>query len=450
MKQLNIFQPTDQDGDQAFAPLAERMRPTTIEEFVGQEHLLGAGKILDRLLRLEQLQSLILWGPPGCGKTTLAKLVAKHTGAHLIALSAVMAGTKEIRAAVETAHGAWMREKKRTWLFMDEIHRLNKAQQDTLLPHVERGTLLLLGATTENPSFEVIRPLLSRAQVLVLQPLSDPELRLIVERAMTDRERGLGRYPGRLNDDARSHLLAAAGGDARVVLNALEVAVMTTPPGADGARVVDLDAVEQALQRRAVHYDKAGEEHFNLISALHKSLRGSDPDAGLYWLARMLEAGEDPLYLVRRLVRFAGEDVGLADPNAVVQALSAQQAYHFLGSPEGDLALAQAVVYLALAPKSNAIYTAFGEVRALARITGAEAVPAHIRNAPTALLKGLGYGKDYRYPHDDPSGWIPETYLPERIVGSTFYQPTPRGWEGRFKELLERRRQILKDRHGKV
>ena len=450
MKQLNIFQPTDQDGDQAFAPLAERVRPTTVEEFVGQEHLLGAGKILDRLLRLEQLQSLILWGPPGCGKTTLARLVARHTGAHLISLSAVMAGTKEIRAAVETAQSAWMREKKRTWLFMDEIHRLNKAQQDTLLPHVERGTLLLLGATTENPSFEVIRPLLSRAQVLVLQPLGDRELRLIIERAMTDRERGLGRYPGRLNDDARSHLLAAAGGDARVVLNALEVAVMTTPPGADGARVVDLDAVEQALQRRAVHYDKAGEEHFNLISALHKSLRGSDPDAGLYWLARMLEAGEDPLYLVRRLVRFAGEDVGLADPNAVVQALSAQQAYHFLGSPEGDLALAQAVVYLALAPKSNAIYTAFGEARALARITGAEAVPAHIRNAPTALLKELGYGKDYRYPHDDPSGWIPETYLPERIVDSTFYQPTPRGWEGRFKELLERRRQILKDRHGKV
>ncbi len=450
MKQLNIFQPSDPDPGQGFAPLAERMRPSAIEEFVGQEQLLGAGKILQRLLRSDQLQSLILWGPPGCGKTTLARLVARHTGAHLISLSAVMAGTKEIRAAVETAQGFWVREKKRTWLFMDEIHRLNKAQQDTLLPHVERGTLLLLGATTENPSFEVIRPLLSRAQVLVLEPLTERDLTVIIDRALGDPERGLGRYPARLSAEARAYLLAAAGGDARVVLNALEVAVMTTPPGDDGTRLVGLDAMEEALQRRAVHYDKAGEEHFNLISALHKSLRGSDPDAGLYWLARMLEGGEDPLYVARRLVRFACEDVGLADPHALVQTLSAQQAYHFLGSPEGDLALAQAVVYLALAPKSNAVYTAFGEARTLARATGFEGVPLHIRNAPTALLKDLGYGQNYRYPHEDPSGWIPETYLPERIIGTVFYQPTPRGWEGRFKELLERRRQLLKERHNKV
>jgi putative ATPase len=450
MKQLNIFQPTDPDAGQAFAPLAERMRPASIEDFVGQEHLLGTGKILNRLLRSDQVPSLIFWGPPGCGKTTLARLVAAHTGGHLIPLSAVMAGTKEIRAAVETAQSIWVREKKRTWLFMDEIHRLNKAQQDTLLPHVERGTLLLLGATTENPSFEVIRPLLSRAQVLVLEPLGEGELGLILDRALGDPLHGLGQYPARLDESGRSHLLAASGGDARVILNALEVAVMTTPPGADGVRSVDLDAVEQALQRRAVHYDKAGEEHFNLISALHKSLRGSDADAGLYWLARMLEAGEDPLYVVRRLVRFACEDVGLADPDALTRALDAQQAYHFLGSPEGDLALAQAVVYLALAPKSNAIYTAFGEARALARITGAEGVPKHIRNAPTALLKELGYGKDYRYPHDDPSGWVAETYLPARIVGSVFYQPTPRGWEGKFKGLLERRRQLLKERPRKV
>jgi putative ATPase len=449
MKQLSIFQATQQAVGGAFAPLAERMRPAGVEEFVGQEHLLGAGKILERLLRAEQLQSLILWGPPGCGKTTLARLVAGHSGGHLVSLSAVMAGTKEIRAAVETAQSVWVREKKRTWLFMDEIHRLNKAQQDTLLPHVERGTLLLLGATTENPSFEVIRPLLSRTKVLVLEPLGDRELSLIIDRALSDPARGLGQYPARLEDDARTHLLAASGGDARVVLNALEVAVMTTPPGADGVRVVDLEAVEQALQRRAVHYDKAGEEHFNLISALHKSLRGSDPDAGLYWLARMLEAGEDPLYVVRRLVRFASEDVGLADPNALVQALGAQQAYHFLGSPEGDLALAQAVVYLALAPKSNALYTAFGEARKMAGVTGAESVPLHIRNAPTALLKELGYGTQYRYPHDDPGGWVPETYLPERIVGSVFYRPTPRGWEGSCKELLERRRQLVKERHSK-
>ena len=444
MKQLDLFHTTEPDRDGVFAPLAERMRPTDLDEFAGQKHLLAAGKILDRVLRSEQFQSLIFWGPPGCGKTTLARLVARRTGAHLISLSAVMAGTKEIRAAVETAQSIWVQERKRTWLFMDEIHRLNKAQQDTLLPHVERGTILLLGATTENPSFEVIRPLLSRAQVLVLEPLGDPELRFVMDRALTDVERGLGRYPARVNEDACRHLLAAAGGDARIVLNTLELAVMSTTPGADGVRIVDLDTVEQALQRRAIHYDKGGEEHFNLISALHKSLRGSDPDAGLYWLARMLAAGEDPIYVARRLVRFASEDVGLADPQALTQTLSAQQAYHLLGSPEGELALAQAVVYLALAPKSNAVYTAFGESTALARVTGTEKVPLHIRNAPTTLLKELGYGRDYRYPHDDPSGWVPDTYLPERIVGTIFYRPTPRGWEGRFKGLLERRRQQIK------
>jgi putative ATPase len=442
MKQLNLFQVRAQKEAGAFAPLPERMRPATLEEFVGQAHLLDPGKILARLLSSEQSPSLIFWGPPGCGKTTLARLVAAHAQAHLISLSAVMAGTKEIRAAVETAHDVWVREKKRTWLFMDEIHRLNKAQQDSLLPHVEHGTVLLLGATTENPSFEVIRPLLSRAQVLVLGPLGENELRIIIERALQDRERGLGQYPASLTEEAQTYLIAAAGGDARIALNALEVAVMTTPPSTTGERLIDLDAVQQALQRKAVHYDKAGEEHFNIISALHKSLRGSDPDAGLYWLARMLEAGEDPLYIVRRLVRFASEDVGLADPLALAQTISVQQAYHFLGSPEGDLALAQAVVYLALAPKSNAIYTALGEARALAQKTGAEGVPLHIRNAPTDLLKKLGYGKSYRYPHEDPSGWIPETYLPERLGGSVFYHPTARGWEGKFRQLLERRREL--------
>jgi putative ATPase len=443
MKQLNMFQAQSQRDAGFYAPLAERMRPTTLEQFVGQTHLLGPGKILARLLHSEQPQSLILWGPPGCGKTTLARLVAAHTRAHLIALSAVLAGTKEIRAAVETAREVWVREKKRTWLFMDEIHRLNKAQQDSLLPHVEQGTLLFLGATTENPSFEVIRPLLSRAQVLVLKPLGEDELRVIVDRALKDRERGLGNTPATLSDEARVYLIGAVGGDARVALNALEVAVTTTPPAATGERLIDLDGVQTALQRKAVHYDKAGEEHFNLISALHKSLRGSDPDAGLYWLARILEAGEDPMYIARRLVRFAAEDVGLADPLALAQTISAQQAYHFLGSPEGDLALAQAVVYLALAPKSNAIYTAFGEARALAQKTGAEGVPVHIRNAPTALLKELGYGKSYRYPHDDPSGWVAEIYLPERLVGSIFYRPTPRGWEGKLRQMLERRRELV-------
>jgi putative ATPase len=441
MKQLGLFQQDKQQQGAPQAPLAERMRPQGLEEFVGQEHLLAPGKILSRILTSGQPHSLILWGPPGCGKTTLARLIAQHSGGHLISLSAVMAGTREIRAAVEEAQANWHRDRKRTWLLMDEIHRLNKAQQDSLLPHVERGTLLLLGATTENPSFEVIRPLLSRARVAVLEPLGEEELRTILERALKDKDRGLGKYATRLTAAGTGHLIAGSGGDARVLLNALETAVLTTVPDQGGSREIDVSAVEQALQRKAVHYDKGGEEHFNLISALHKSLRGSDPDAGLYWLARMLEAGEDPLYIARRLVRFASEDVGLADPSALLQTMAAQQAFHFLGSPEGDLALAQAVVYLALAPKSNTVYSAFGEARAVARETGAEGVPLHLRNAPTPLLEELGYGCRYQYPHDDPRGWIAENYLPERLLGRTFFRPSARGWEGSFREELERRRE---------
>jgi putative ATPase len=356
-----------------------------------------------------------------------------------------MAGTREIRAAVEEAQFTWAREKRRTWLFMDEIHRLNKAQQDTLLPHVENGTLLLLGATTENPSFEVIRPLLSRAKVLVLEPLGEEELCTIVRCALEDGERGLGSTPARLTEEAELFLFSATGGDARVVLNALEVAVLTTPPHPDESiRVVDLEAVQEALQNRAVHYDKGGEEHFNLISALHKSLRGSDPDASLYWLARMLQGGEDPLYIGRRLVRVASEDVGLADPFALVQAIHAVRSYELLGSPEGELALAQAVVYLSLAPKSNAVDVAFGKAREMAAKTGAAAVPFHIRNAPTRLMKDLGYGRDYRFPHDDPAGWVPETYLPDALVGTVFYEPTPRGWEGKCRRFLEEHRERVK------
>ena len=447
MRQQKLFEAINREERAANAPLAERMRPRTLDDFVGQGHLLGPGKILDRLLRNQRLQSVIFWGPPGSGKTTLAGIVARHTNAHLIALSAVMAGTREIRAAVEDARSVWNNSKRRTWLFMDEIHRLNKAQQDTLLPHVENGTVLLLGATTENPSFEVIRPLLSRCQVLVLEPLSENDLHLIVERTLKDEERGLGRYPAQLTKEAKEYLFAASGGDARVVLNALEVAVLTTAPDRESVRVVDLEVMRESLQRKAVHYDKAGEEHFNLISALHKSVRGSDPDAALYWLARMLEAGEDPLYIARRLVRMASEDVGLADPFALVQALSALESYQFLGSPEGDLALAQAAAYLALAPKSNTIYEAFGKARDMAAKTGSAPVPLHIRNAPTSLLKELGYGREYRYPHDDPSGWVPETYLPDSLVGTVFYEPTRRGWEGKWKELLaQRRRQVGKER----
>ncbi|MHC1743516.1 MAG: replication-associated recombination protein A [Syntrophobacteraceae bacterium] len=444
MRQLNVFQQNAKEKAQAFAPLAERMRPDDLERFVGQAHLLGPGKILDRMLRNRQYQSMILWGPPGCGKTTLAGIIASRSGAHLIALSAVMAGTKEIRAAVEEARFVWAKEKRRTWLFMDEVHRLNKAQQDVLLPHVEAGTILLLGATTENPSFEVIRPLLSRSQVLVLEPLGELELRLILEAALQDRERGLAAYPARVTAEAEAFLFAACGGDARVLLNGLEVAVLTTPPEAEtGVRVIDLEAMREAMHRRAVHYDKAGEEHFNLISAFHKSLRGSDPDAALYWLARMLDAGEEPRYIARRLVRAASEDVGLADPFALIEANAALQAYDFLGSPEGELALAQATVYISLAPKSNALDAGFGKASEAARKSGMAPVPLHLRNAPTALMKRIGYGSDYQYAHDDPRGWVPDTYLPEDLVGSVYYEPTSRGWEGKWRQtLLERREEV--------
>jgi putative ATPase len=445
MDQLNIFENRSDPATGGQAPLAERMRPHTLAEFIGQSHLLGPGKILDRIIRNLHFHSLILWGPPGCGKTTLAKIVATHTQSFLISLSAVMAGSKEIRAAVQEAKEVLAKRKIRTWLFMDEIHRLNKAQQDTLLPHVENGTILLLGATTENPSFEVIAPLLSRAQVAVLEPLGEADLRKIVDRALSDRERGLGNFPAYLSEEALDYLLAASGGDARIILNALEIGVLTTPPNSEGIRNLDLQGAKEALLRKAVHYDKAGEGHFNLISALHKSVRGSDPDAALYWLARMLDGGEDPLYLARRIVRMASEDIGLADPAALVQAINAFQAYHFLGSPEGELALAQAVVYLCLAPKSNSLYTAFGRARDAAKNSGAARVPLHLRNAPTGLMKKLGYGKEYKYAHDYEEGWVPEVYLPSELAGAVFYHPKSAGWEGSFKKLLDRRRAVSKE-----
>ena len=445
MDQLNIFHKQSEDDLKGRAPLAERMRPDSLEKFIGQGHLLGPGKILDRLLRNRQLQSLIFWGPPGCGKTTLARIIATHTGSALIYLSAVMAGSKEIRAAVQEAKDTLVKRKIRTWLFMDEIHRLNKAQQDTLLPHVENGTILLLGATTENPSFEIIRPLLSRAQVVVLEPLGEIELKLIVEMALSDTEKGLGKWPARLTRDAEGYLLAASGGDARIILNALETAVLTTAPDAQGTRIIDIETAKEALLRKSVHYDKAGEEHFNLISALHKSVRGSDPDAALYWFSRMLDAGEDPLYLARRLIRMASEDIGLADPFALVETVNAFQVYHFLGSPEGELALAQAVVYLCLAPKSNSVYTAFGKAKGLAKDTGRFGVPVHLRNAPTGLLKELGYGKDYKYAHDFEGAWVPENYMPEELAGTHLYDPKPVGWEGRCREQLGERRKKVDD-----
>ncbi len=433
------YRPASPDGPTMSAPLAERMRPRTLEEFVGQRHLLGEGKILHRLLSGSLFQSLILWGPPGCGKTTLARLIAARTQGHLMALSAVTAGTKDIREAVDEARRVFAASRKRSWLFMDEIHRLNKAQQDVLLPHVEKGTVSLLGATTENPSFEIIRPLLSRCHVLVLESLTPEDLKTVIERALTDAERGLGLLRPVVSDEALRLLVEAAGGDARVALNLLETAVLSTPPDANGIRRVEASTVVDVMERPP-HYDKSGEEHYNLISAFHKSLRGSDPDAALYWYTRMLQAGEDPLYIGRRLVVAASEDVGLADPFALVLAMNAYRAYELLGSPEGELHLAQAVVYVSLAPKSNSVYKALTAARDTARKTPFDPVPFHLRNAPTALLKELGYGRAYRYPHDDPEGWVPEMYFPEALAGTVFYEPTPRGWEGKWREALARRR----------
>ncbi len=452
-EQINLFQRLDQKGAREKAPLAERVRPNCLEEFVGQEHLTKPGKLIHRLIKNNQLQSVILWGPPGCGKTTLARIIASETQTHFIALSAVMAGTREIRAATEEARTQWVKQKSRTWLFLDEIHRLNKAQQDLLLPHVENGTFYLLGATTENPSFEVIRPLLSRAQVLVLEPLGGHHLESIMERVLNDKERGLGNTPARLTEEAKQYLVVASGGDARVLLNCLEMAVVTTPPqkGETGERIIDVEIMKASLCRSAVHYDKSGEEHFNLISALHKSIRGSDPDAALYWLARMLNGGEDPIYIARRLMRMASEDVGLADPFALLEVNAALQAYQLMGSPEGDLALAQAAVYLALAPKSNALYKAFGHARSVASRTGAFPVPLHLRNAPTGLMKNLGHGKDYQYPHDHASGWVPERYFPDSLETVYFFDPVSRGWEGKFRDIIaQRRRTVESKRNNKI
>ena len=442
--QLNMFENPGGGEPGGQAPLAERMRPRELGEFIGQSHLLGPGRILDRLLQHRRFHSLILWGPPGCGKTTLAKIIAEHTESHIISLSAVMAGAREIRAAVQEAKEVFAKRKMGTWLLMDEIHRLNKAQQDTLLPHVEDGTLLLLGATTENPSFEIIRPLLSRARVAVLEPLGEADLEKIIGRALSDKERGLGRFPARLAEDAIEYLIAGSGGDARVILNALEIAVTTSAPDPGGVRNVDLETAREALLRKSVHYDKAGEEHFNLMSALHKSVRGSDPDASLYWLARMLDGGEDPLYIARRIIRMASEDIGLADPAGLSQAVNAFHAYHFLGSPEGELALAQAVVYLCLAPKSNSLYTAMGRAMETAGDSGVLRVPLHLRNAPTGLMKKLGYGEKYKYAHDFEGGWLPEAYLPGELAGRLFYEPKA-GWEARFKDQLDRRRDKVRD-----
>lgn len=428
-------------------PLAERMRPASLAQFVGQRHLLGDDKLLSGLLRSGHLPSLLLWGPPGSGKTTLARLLARQSGADFIFFSAVLSGVKEIRAIVERSRLNLEKSGRGSVLFVDEIHRFNKGQQDAFLPHVESGLLTLIGATTENPSFQVIAPLLSRCRVLVLNALEEDELGEILAAALSDRQQGLGESELSISDEAAAHLIAVADGDARNLLGSLEIAaaLVADKKAADTGRI-ELADIEEAIQRKSLRYDGAGEEHYNLISALHKSLRDSDPDGALYWLGRMLAAGEQPLYIARRLIRFASEDIGNADPQALGLALNARETYHQLGTPEGELALAQATIYLATAPKSNAVYAAYNQVREVIRRSGSLEVPLHLRNAPTGLMRNLGYGREYQYAHDDRLGLVDQQHLPDKIKDQRFYHPTNRGHEAIIKDRLEKWRKILAQR----
>lgn len=430
---MDLFERQDENKDR---PLADRMRPGNLAEYVGQSHLMGQGCLLRSLIEDDRLFSLIFWGPPGSGKTTLARLMAKETTSYFISFSAVLSGVKEIRAVVEEAKTQLNHHQRKTILFVDEIHRFNKSQQDAFLPHVENGLITLIGATTENPSFEVIAPLLSRTQVLLLKPFSEEELSVIINRALSDQERGLGVWGLEMETEALMHLIRCADGDARVALNSLEAAASLQLSQKKVEKRITLSAVEEAIQKKGLLYDKAGEEHYNLISAFHKSLRGSDPDAALYWMARMLEAGEAPLYVARRMVRFASEDVGNADPQALHITIAAMQAFQFLGLPEGDLALAQAAVYLATAPKSNALYAAYGNIKETIRQTGYLPVPLHIRNAPTRLMRDLDYGKGYKYAHDFDNAYTPQEYLPDALRKQSYYEPAARGFEKIIKERM--------------
>ena len=433
---LFVGLPGDDPATTAGQPLAARMRPRDLDEYVGQEQLVGAGRVLRKAIDAGQVPSMILWGPPGTGKTTLAAIAARRAKARFIALSAVSSGVAELRRVVLEARDVRGATGERTVVFIDEIHRFNKAQQDALLPYVEAGEVTLIGATTENPSFEVISALLSRTRVFVLQPLGEPEVRTIVERALAD-ERGLAGTVT-VSPDALEALVVVSNGDARVALNALELAADAATPAADGARPVDLAAVKEALQRRSLGYDRAGDTHYDTISAFIKSVRGSDPDAALYWLLRMIDAGEDPLFIARRLVILAAEDVGLADPQALVLASAAQQAVHLIGMPEGYYPLAEATLYLSVAPKSDSVKTARSRVMADLEGTRADPVPLHLRNAVTGLMQGLGYGKGYRYAHDAADHVAPEeTFLPDALIDRRYYVPTAMGTEAEIKLRIE-------------
>ncbi len=440
---MELFEPVKKPHRKGRAPLADRMRPKTVEEFVGQRHLLDEGRVLRLALDRGEIPSMILWGPPGSGKTTLAYLIAERMRAAFVPFSAVTAGIKEIKDVIKQAEWHEQREGQRTILFVDEIHRFNKAQQDAFLLHVERGMITLIGATTENPSFEVIAPLLSRVKVFRLEPLAEADLDRIVQRALEDPERGVGADQPRLSPEGRQHLLRHASGDGRAALNTLELAVQIAPRRTDGTLDISLPTVEEAAQRRSLLYDKSGEEHYALISALHKSLRDGDPDAALYWLARMLAAGEDPLYIARRLIRVASEDIGNADPTALSVAVAAKEAYHFLGSPEGELALAQCVCYLATAPKSNAVYRAYEKARTDVEQAPMAPVPLHLRNAPTPLMTHMGYGVGYRYAHDEPDALVDQEHVPPELKDRTYYEPTDRGYEAEIKRRLAEWRRRL-------